>query len=157
MSVFRRYLAQRLVASVVTLLGVSAIVFAMVRLLPGDPARTIAGVFATEEDIARIRLELGLEQPLHVQYGHFLARLAHGHLVCSPRTSLPVLAELGPRLYRTLELALLSAALATIVGVAAGTLAAIRPYSGFDYGLSLLTLFGVSMPVYWLGLMLIVV
>jgi len=157
MSVFRRYLAQRLVASAVTLLGVSAIVFSMVRLLPGDPARTIAGLLATEEDIARLRTDLGLEQSLHVQYGHFLARLAHGNLGRSARTSQPVLEELGPRLFRTLELAVLSAVLATLAGVAAGTLAATRPYSGFDYGLSLLTLFGVSMPVYWLGLMLIVV
>ena len=157
MSVFQRYLAQRLVASAVTLLGVSAIVFAMVRLLPGDPARTIAGLFATEEDLGRIRVELGLDQPLHVQYGYFLARLAHGNLGRSARTSESVLAELRPRLHRTLELAVLSAALATLLGVAAGTLAATRPYSVFDYGLSLLTLFGVSMPVYWLGLMLIVV
>lgn len=157
MSVFRRYLAQRLAASAVTLLGVSAIVFAMVRLLPGDPARTIAGLLATEEDIARIRVELGLDQPLYVQYGHFLVRLAHGNLGRSARTSQPVLTELGPRLRATIALALLAATVATVLGIAAGTLAASRPYSVFDYGLSLLTLFGVSMPVYWLGLMLIVV
>ena len=157
MSVFRQYLVQRLVASAVTLLGVSAIVFGMIRLLPGDPARTIAGLLATEEDIARIRVELGLDRPLHVQYGHFLARLARGNLGRSARTSEPVLAELGPRLRATLALALLSATVATLLGIVAGTLAATRPYSAYDYGLSLLTLFGVSMPVYWLGLMLIIV
>src|SRR5262245_45181029 len=154
---FRRYLAQRFIASPVTLLGVSVIFFLMVRVLPGDPAQVIAGLLASEDDIARIRVELGLDQPLHVQYGHFLARLAHGNLGRSARTAQPVLAELAPRLRATLVLALLAATVATLIGVGAGTLAATRPYSAFDYGLSALTLFGVSMPVYWLGLMLIIV
>jgi ABC-type dipeptide/oligopeptide/nickel transport system permease component len=153
----RRYLAQRLVASVITLLGVSIIVFLMVRVLPGDPARVIAGLLASEEDVQRIRVELGLEQPLHVQYGIFLTRLLQGDLGTSARTSQPVLGELQPRLAATLKLALTSAALAALLGIAAGTLAATRPYSRFDYLLSLSTLFGVSMPVYWLGLMLIIV
>lgn len=157
MSLFRRYLAQRIMASVLTLLGVSIIIFLMVRLLPGDPARVIAGVLATEEDVTRIQRELGLDRPLHAQYGIFLARLAHGDLGRSARTSEPVLRELRPRLGATLELALLSAALAAVVGIAAGALAATRPYSRFDYLLSLITLFGVSMPVYWLGMMLIIV
>ncbi|HET9492246.1 MAG TPA: ABC transporter permease [Methylomirabilota bacterium] len=153
----RRYLAQRLVASVVTLLGVSIIVFLMVRVLPGDPARVIAGLLASEEDVQRIRVELGLEQPLHVQYGIFFTRLLQGDLGTSARTSQPVLVELQPRLAATLKLALTSAALAALLGIAAGTLAATRPYSRFDYLLSVSTLFGVSMPVYWLGLMLIIV
>jgi ABC-type dipeptide/oligopeptide/nickel transport system permease component len=153
----RRYLAQRLVASVITLLGVSLIVFLMVRVLPGDPARVIAGLLASEEDVQRIRIELGLERPLHVQYGIFLTRLLHGDLGTSARTSQPVLGELQPRLAATLKLALSSAAVAALLGIAAGTLAATRPYSRFDYLLSLSTLFGVSMPVYWLGLMLIIV
>ncbi len=153
----RRYLAQRLVASVVTLLGVSIIVFLMVRVLPGDPARVIAGLLATEEDVQRIRVELGLERPLHIQYGIFLSRLVRGDLGTSARTSEPVLSELRPRLAATLQLALASAGLAAVLGIAAGTLAATRPYSRFDYLLSLSTLFGVSMPVYWLGLMLIIV
>jgi peptide/nickel transport system permease protein len=156
-NLFRRYLAQRFVASVVTLLGVSVIVFLMVRLLPGDPARVIAGLLASEEDIQRIRVELGLERPLHVQYGIFLAGLVQGDLGRSARTSQPVIAELRPRLAATLKLAFVSAALAAFLGILAGTLAAARPYSGFDYLLSMSTLFGVSMPVYWLGLMLIIV
>jgi ABC-type dipeptide/oligopeptide/nickel transport system permease component len=153
---FRQYLAQRLVASAVTLLGVSIIVFLMVRVLPGDPAQVLAGLLATEEDVARIRVDLGLNQPLHVQYGIFLERLLHGNLGRSARTSQPVLEELKPRLRSTMTLALVSAALATLVGMAAGALAATRPYSRFDYVLSVATLFGVSMPTYWLGLMLII-
>ncbi len=157
MGFFRRYLAERFVASVVTLLGVSFIVFLMVRLLPGDPARVIAGLLATEQDIARIRTDLGLDRPLHVQYAIFLKRLAGGNLGVSARTSEPVMQELKPRLAATLRLALVSAGLAAAIGIFAGTLAATRPYSAFDYVISLVTLFGVSMPVYWLGLMLIIV
>jgi peptide/nickel transport system permease protein len=156
MRLARRYLAQRLVASVITLLGVSVIVFLMVRVLPGDPARVIAGLLATEEDVQRIRVELGLERPLYVQYGLFLGRLVRGDLGTSARTSQPVISELQPRLGATLQLALASAGIAALLGVGAGTVAATRPYSRFDYLLSLSTLFGVSMPVYWLGLMLII-
>jgi peptide/nickel transport system permease protein/oligopeptide transport system permease protein len=156
MNLFRRYLAQRFVASVITLLGVSFIVFLMVRLLPGDPARVIAGLLASEEEIARIRVELGLEQPLYVQYAIFLSRLVRGDLGKSARTSEAVIGELRPRLGATLRLALVSAGLAALLGIGAGTVAASRPYSRFDYLLSLTTLFGVSMPVYWLGLMLII-
>jgi peptide/nickel transport system permease protein len=157
MNRFHGYLAQRFVASLVTLLGVSLIVFLMVRLLPGDPARVIAGLLATEEDVARIRTDLGLDRPLHAQYGIFLARLAQGNLGISARTAAPVIQEIRPRLAATLRLALTSAVLAAALGILAGTLAATRPYSTFDYLLSLTTLLGVSMPVYWLGLMLIIV
>ncbi len=156
MRVLARFLLQRAVASVVTLLGVSLAVFLMVRMLPGDPARVIAGLLASEEDVARIRVELGLDRPLWTQYGIFLARLAHGNLGTSARTSEPVSTELAPRLAATLWLALVSAGLASLTGVAAGLIAATRPYSLWDYALSMTTLFGVSMPVYWLGLMLII-
>lgn len=157
MNFFRRYLAERFVASVMTLLGVSVIVFLMVRLLPGDPARVIAGLLASEEDVQRIQVELGLDRPLYVQYGIFFSRLVRGDLGKSARTSEPVIQELKPRLARTLQLAFVSAGLAAVFGIIAGTLAATRPYSRFDYLLSLTTLFGVSMPVYWLGLVLIIV
>ena len=156
MNFFRRYLAQRFVASVITLLGVSIIVFLMVRLLPGDPAQVLAGLLATEEDIQRIRVELRLDRPLYVQYGIFLSHLVQGDLGKSARTSEPVIEELKPRLLSTLKLAFVSAGLAAVFGILAGTFAASRPYTRFDYLLSLTTLFGVSMPVYWLGLMLII-
>jgi ABC-type dipeptide/oligopeptide/nickel transport system permease component len=129
----------------------------MVRLLPGDPARVIAGLLASEAEVQRIRVELGLDRPLSVQYGIFLARLARGDLGLSARTSQPVAIELQPRLTATLKLAFASAGLAALFGIAAGTLAATRPYSRFDYLLSVTTVFGISMPVYWLGLMLIIV
>jgi len=157
MGTFRRYIVQRLVASGLTLLGVSCIIFLMVRLLPGDPARVIAGLLASEEDVVMIRRQLALDQPLHVQYGRFLVHAGRGDLGLSARTSEPVMREIARRLPATLQLALISTLLATGCGVLAGVLAATRLYSGLDYLVSLVTLCGVSMPVYWLGLLLIIV
>src|SRR5512135_2214086 len=151
-----RYIAQRLIIAAVTLLGVSVIVFLMLHLLPGDPARIIAGLLASDQDIARIRTQLGLDQPLPVQYLHFLTNLLQGNLGISARTSDPVLKEVLGRLPATIELAVVSTAVAAFIGVIAGVLAATRPNTLLDYLLSALTLFGVSMPVYWLGLMLII-
>ncbi len=156
MTAFWSYLLRRGLASLVAVFGVATIVFLMVRVLPGDPARVIAGLLASEEDVARIRVQLGFDKPLYVQYGIYLERLAHGDLGVSARTSAPVLAEVGERLPATLKLALVSSLIATALGVATGVVAAARPYSIFDYLLSMVTLFGVSMPVYWLGLMLII-
>jgi len=157
MTTLRRYLAERLAAAVVTLLGVSLIVFLMVRVLPGDPARVIAGVLASEEEVGRLRSQLELDRSLPVQYGSFLLRLARGNLGVSARTSEPVTREVLGRLPRTVELAVVSSAIATAIGIAAGVAAAACPYSIFDYLLSMATLSGVSMPVYWLGLVLIIV
>jgi ABC-type dipeptide/oligopeptide/nickel transport system permease component len=157
MSTLRRYFIRRLVASCITLVGVSFMVFLIVRLLPGDPARLIAGLLASEEEVALIRTQLGLEQPFHVQYGKFLVRALHGDLGRSARTSEPVLKEVLGRLPATLKLALISTVLSTLGGVLGGVLAATRPYSSVDYLVSFATLFGVSMPVYWLGLILIII
>jgi ABC-type dipeptide/oligopeptide/nickel transport system permease component len=148
MGVLRRSIVQRLVASVLTLLGVSCVIFLLVRLLPGDPARVIAGLLAREEDVVMIRRQLGLDQPLHVQYGRFLVRAGRGDLGLSARTSEPVMRELTRRLPATLRLALISTVLATGGGVLGGVVAAARLYSGLDYLISLVTLCGVSMPVY---------
>lgn len=151
-----RYIEQRLVAAVVTLFGITVIVFLMLHLLPGDPARVIAGLLATEEDVARLRVQLGLTQPLIVQYWNFLSHLLVGDLGISARTSQPVLSEVMARLPATMELALLSTAIASILGVMGGVIAATHRNSFIDYLTSLLTLFGSSMPAYWLGLMLII-
>jgi peptide/nickel transport system permease protein len=157
MTGFHRYLIQRFLASVIALIGVSIIVFLMVRLLPGDPARVIAGLLASEEDVARLRRQLALDQPLYMQYGRFLSRLMQGDLGRSARTSDPVTTEVRHRLPATVKLAAMSSSLATVFGILAGVIAATRPNSIFDYLLAVGTLFGLSMPVYWLGLMLIIV
>lgn len=150
-----RYIAQRLIAAAITLLGVSLVVFLLLHLLPGDPARIIAGLLASEEDVAHLRTELGLDQPLVLQYLNFLGNLLHGDLGHSVRTRQPVLDEVLARLPATIQLAVISMVVAGWLGILAGVLAATRPDSLFDYLTSLGTLFGVSMPVYWLGLMLI--
>jgi len=157
MGTLRPYVIQRLVASGLTLVGVSCIVFVMVRLLPGDPARVIAGLLASEDEVTAVRRQLGLDRTLYVQYGHFLVRAVRGDLGLSARTSEPVVREIMARLPATLQLALISTLLATCLGVVSGVVAATHLYSGFDYLMSLATLFGVAMPVYWLGLILIIV
>jgi len=127
----------------------------MVRLLPGDAAQVIAGELATRDEIERMRTQLGLDRPLPVQYVSFLASLLKLDLGRSARTGLPVFSEITARLPNTLLLALVSIVLASILGVAAGVVSATRQYSWTDHLTMSLALFGVSMPVYWLGLMLI--
>jgi peptide/nickel transport system permease protein len=151
-----RYIQQRLVAAVITLFGITIIVFLMLHMLPGDPARVIAGLLATDQDVARLRIQLGLDQPLLMQYWNFLSRLLHGDLGISARTSEPVLTEVMARLPATMELAIISTALASFFGILGGVVAATHRNSLIDYLTSVLTLFGTSMPVYWLGLMLII-
>jgi peptide/nickel transport system permease protein/oligopeptide transport system permease protein len=136
---------------------VSIVVFMMVRLLPGDPARIVAGLLASESDVENIRHQLGLDQPAPVQYAQFLIRLLHFDLGTSVRTGQPVLYEVMARLPWTIELAVTSIALATAVGVAGGILAALYHNRRLDTIISALMLFGISMPVYWFGLMLIAV
>lgn len=152
-----KYILQRLIAAVPTLLGVGTVVFLMLHMLPGDPARVIAGLMASEADVARIRHQLGLDQPLLIQYITFLGRLAHLDLGISARTSQPVMDEVLARLPYTMELAVIATAIAIITGVVAGVVAATHHNTRLDYLVSAASLFGVSMPVYWLGLMLIVV
>ncbi|MBV9324811.1 MAG: ABC transporter permease [Chloroflexi bacterium] len=151
------YVARRLVAAVPTLLGVSIVVFLMVRLLPGDPARIVAGLLASEADVENIRHQLGLDQPAPVQYAQFLMRLAHFDLGTSVRTGQPVVYEVLARLPWTIELAATSIGVAAALGVAGGLVAALYHNQRLDVVISALMLFGISMPVYWFGLMLIVV
>ena len=150
------YLARCVIAGMITLLVISSVIFLMIRLLPGDPARVIAGEMATEQDVALLRSRLNLDKPLTVQYGIFLSDLVHGNLGTSARTQLSVMDEVLARLPRTIRLAVVSMLIATLLGVPAGLAAAFRRYSIFDLLVSFGTLCGVSMPVYWLGLMLIV-
>jgi peptide/nickel transport system permease protein/oligopeptide transport system permease protein len=150
------YVARRVVASVPTLWGVATVVFVMARLLPGDPARVIAGVLASPEDVERMRRQMGLDQPLWVQYGNFLGSLLRLNLGTSAHTNAPVIEEIGSRLPYTVELAVVALVLAVTVGVLAGVAAAIRRNTMLDLLISSFSVFGVSMPVYWLGLMMII-
>jgi peptide/nickel transport system permease protein len=151
------YVARRLVAAVPTLLGVSVVVFMMVRLLPGDPARIVAGLLATESDVEHIRHQLGLDQSAPAQYATFLTHLLHFDLGTSVRSGQPVTSEVLARLPWTVELAVTSIAVAAALGIGGGMLAALYHNQKLDSLVSAVMLFGISMPVYWFGLMLIAI
>ena len=149
------YIARRLLYAIPTLIGVTFVIFISVRLIPGDPAVAIAGERATPQLIAQVRQELGLDQPLLIQYGRFMVKLVQGDLGTSLRTRLPVAPEVWRRLKQTLLLATVSLVLASAVGMFLGIVSATRPYSVWDNAGMVVALLGVSTPVFWLGLMLI--
>ncbi len=148
------YIAKRLFHLTLIMLGVSVLVFLMLRMIPGDPARLLLGEFATAEDLARLRTQMGLDQSYPVQYGIYLANILQGDLGNSLRNGAPVAAEIGGRLVATLELTVAAMLIASLVGIAAGVISSVRQYSIFDYGSMFMALIGVSMPIFWLGLML---
>jgi peptide/nickel transport system permease protein len=151
------YIGRRLAVSVVTLLGVSMIAFALVQLLPGDPARTIAGLLASPAEVENVRQRLGLDRSLPVQYWQFISNVLQGDLGISARTRRPVATELAVRLPKTIELAAVGTILGSVVGIVAGVVAARFRNRFTDHAISMGSLFGISMPVYWLGLLLILV
>ncbi len=150
------YITKRLAVSLVTLWGVTLVVFGLIQLLPGDPARVIAGPLAGSAEVDRIRTQMGLDEALHVQYGLFVGRLVRGDLGVSARTRRPVSYEVGARLPRTLQLAAVATLLGSAGGILLGVVAARRRGTWIDNSLSVISVAGVSMPVYWLGLLLII-
>ena len=151
-----KYIIRRLLLAIPTLLGVSVLVFWSIRLVPGDPAIALAGELATPELVAQVREQLGLDQPLLVQYGIYLSRIVQGDMGRSVRSRLPVTEEIQLRLPRTLTLAAVSLAVAFLIGLPIGIASATRPNSWFDAGSMIFALLGVSMPIFWLGLMLMI-
>jgi len=152
-----QYVFKRLLSTIPVLLGISLLLFFMLRMLPGDPAQVLAGEMATEEEVEMIRSQLGLDRPIYVQYFFFLGRLIRFDLGNSARTQNPVIEEVWARLPNTVVLAVAAMSLACLLGLPAGIISAVRPYSWVDYLCTSGALFGISMPVFWLGLMLIVV
>ncbi len=150
-----RYIARRLLAVIPTLFGVSIIVFLFLRLIPGDPATAILRENATAEQITALNTRLGLGKPLYEQYIDYLSKIVRGDLGEGYFTRSPVIDDLGRRFPATVELALSAVLIATVLGIALGVVAAIRRGSLFDYGTMTLSLIGVSMPIFWLGLMAI--
>ena len=151
------YLIKRLISTVPVLIGISLLLFFMLRMLPGDPAQVLAGQMASQEEIENIRHQLGLDRPIYEQYGVYISHLAQFDLGRSARTQNPVIDEIWARLPNTLLLAVVAITLACLFGIPAGIISAVKPYSWVDYIVSMSALFGLSMPVYWLGLMLVVV
>ena len=149
------YILRRLFLLIPTLIGVSILVFLMIHLIPGDPASVMLGERATQSEINRLREEMGLNDPLHVQYFRFVKRLLSGDLGESIMSSNPVADELARRYPATIELSLFALTFAVLVGVPAGIISATKQYSIFDYLSMSGALVGVSMPIFWLGLMMI--
>jgi peptide/nickel transport system permease protein len=137
------------------MVGVSVLVFLMLRMIPGDPARLLLGEYASPDELARLRSQLGLDQSYLTQYAIYLKNLLHGDFGKSVRTGAPIVNEIGVRLLATIELSMAAMLIATILGIAAGVVSSVKQYSIFDYGSMFLALIGVSMPIFWLGLMLI--
>ncbi len=153
-----QFLVRRLVDAVPVLIGVSVLVFLMVHLLPGDPATImLQGAPATAEDIANLRHELGLDKPIHVQYGTYMGRVLTGDFGKSIHTRRSVLKEIGSVFPATLRLALSAMVIAITLGTVLGAVAAMRQNSWIDTASMGTALFGVSMPDFWIGLLLILI
>ena len=129
------------------------IVFAIIRAIPGDPAQVILGQRATKESIAALTQELGLDKAWYVQYIDYIKNLFTGDLGTSIRTNAPINGEIWPYIAATLELTLVAMIIAVVIGVNAGIISAWFSNSWFDYVAMILALIGVSMPIFWLGLM----
>lgn len=150
------YVIKRLLSMIPVLIGISILLFFMLRMLPGDPAQVLAGQMASPEEIATIRTQLGLDRPIYEQYLSYLGRLVRLDLGRSARTQNPVIEEIWARLPNTILLAVVAISLACLLGIPAGIISAVRPYTWVDYAVTMGALFGISMPVFWLGMMLVV-
>ncbi len=149
------YIAKRLLAAIPVLFGLSIIVFLIMAMIPGDPATAILGSYATPENVARINADLGLDKPLPQQYLIWLGNLLQGDLGRSYALNRPVLDEVLERFSATLILAGAALVLCSILGLLAGVVSAVRQYGLADKVITVLVLIGISIPSFWLGLLLI--
>ncbi|MED4755371.1 nickel ABC transporter permease [Brevibacillus choshinensis] len=151
------YITKRLLQMIPTLIGVSILCFIIIHSVPGDPANLIAGVDATAEEIQIVKERLGLDRPLYEQYGSYVVGMLQGDLGKSLRSDRPVAEEILSRFPSTIMLTMLSVVVMVLVGLFAGIMSAIRPNSMRDNATMMVSLFGISMPVFWSGIMLILV
>ena len=150
-----KYIIRRLLQTIPVLLGVSILVFSLMFLIPGDPARVMAGEGASTQTIENLREKLGLNDPAYVQYGRYLSNALQGDLGNSVRSGRPVMDEIKFRFWTTVEVAVYSTILAVFLGLIAGIISAVRHYTWSDVTIMIVALFGLSMPNFWLGLLLI--
>jgi ABC-type dipeptide/oligopeptide/nickel transport system permease component len=150
------YVLRRLLLALPALWAAVTLVFFLFRLVPGDPAELIAGELAPREVVESIRHQMGLDLPLPLQYAHYLGGLVHGDLGISKVSQQNAAEGLLQRLPATLELALVAMGLALALGITAGLVSAVKQYSWLDYLATVLSVSGISIPSFWLGLMLII-
>lgn len=148
----KAYVIKKLLSLPLILLGASLIVFLAIRMLPGDPARLMAGPQATQDDVSRMHTRLGLDDPLAVQYGHFVSGMLKGNFGTSLKSGQPVSAEMSERVPYTLGLALLAWMMAVILGIPMGMCAAIYRNHVADHVLMLVAIAGASIANFWLAL-----
>jgi len=149
------YFVRRLASLVPTLVFVSILIFGLQQLLPGDPAQMLAGEDQRPEVIEHYRQKLHLDKPIVVQYGYWMGGVLQGDLGESTRTQLPVLDLILQKLPVTVELALLSMFIALLIGIPTGVISAVKRGSAWDHGATVFALSGLSMPNFWLGIMMI--
>ncbi|MEL6218569.1 MAG: ABC transporter permease [Pseudomonadota bacterium] len=150
-----RYILKRLLSAIPVLLGITVIVFLIMALIPGDPATAILGSFATPENVEKLNRDLGLDQPLVAQYLIWLGNLIQGDLGQSFALNRPVLDEVLERFSATLILAGTAFVLCSVLGVAAGVASAANQYGAADKGITFVVLLGISIPSFFLGMMMI--
>ena len=152
-----KYILKRLLMMIPVLLGVTFIIFTLLYITPGDPARILLGETARQADIDELRREMGLDQPFIIQFWNYITNALRGDLGTSFVTRRPVMVEILERFPTTLLLAALSVGVAVLIGVPFGIIAATKQYSLLDNFTSFFCLVGVSMPNFWQGLMLIII
>ncbi|MDR6999022.1 ABC transporter permease [Neobacillus niacini] len=147
------YTVRRVFSLIPVLFGMTLVVFSIIHAIPGNPAQVILGQRATKEAIATLTEQLGLNNPWYIQYFDYIKALLHGDLGTSLRTRGPINEEIWPYLAATMELAVVAMIIAVVIGVNAGIVSAWFSKSWFDYVAMVLALVGVSLPIFWLGLM----
>jgi peptide/nickel transport system permease protein len=152
-----RFLARRLVLTIPVLFGVATLVFSLIHLIPGDPARAMLGDAASQEDVDALRERLGLNRPLLEQYGAFLSGIVRGDLGTSMRTGQPVVSQIVERMPATIELAAAAMFVAIGVAIPLGIIAAVWRGTAVDHAATTLALTGISIPNFWLGPLLAIV
>src|SRR5262245_34569037 len=152
-----RLLVRRLLLTIPVLIGVATLVFSLIHLVPGDPVQAMLGDVASPQEAADLRAKLGLDRPLYIQYVSFMKGAITGDIGVSLRTNQPVAAAIRERLPATAELAVAAMAVAVIVAMPLGTLAAVRAGTIVDHLSVTLALVGISMPNFWLGPLLAIV
>jgi ABC-type dipeptide/oligopeptide/nickel transport system permease component len=151
------FLVRRLLLTIPVILGVATLVFLLIHLVPGDPVQAMLGESASPADVADLRARLGLDQPLLVQYGHYVRRLAVGDLGTSLRTNQPVTDAIAERLPATVELGAAAMGVAILIALPLGILAAARAGTSVDHAATVAALLGISIPNFWLGPLLAIV
>lgn len=152
-----KYIIKRMLMMIPVVIGVSLLVFIVLKMTPGDPARVVAGAEADEATVQEIREELGLNKPLLQQYVDYMGGLLHGDMGKSYTTGKPVFSEILSRMPTTFVLAFAGVLVAVLIGLPLGIISATKQYSILDNISTLLALTGVAMPNFWLGLMLILI